>query len=438
VKIESWAKLIKNLSTCTQTSYCAFKAVRYLHGRPFKCYEILSYGRLRRFVGLFQPGVKALCDRQKQLDAWDERLVVVLWIPMTSVELTVRERGVFQVGNRTITIDDVICAAHFRGELEKSWQCVCEYAQSGTIGREIEEAALQARSEEFRISRDLISAEETEHWLDERGLSLDDFSDFLIRQELSALASVSADRQVEEYAFAPADLRELLRIDLLFTGDFDRLATALAWRIAAREAENDSLPASEIESERTRFSERSGLQGDRLENWLLGLGRDVVWLNEMLEFEALYRAQREALLSVGSRERMLHALRMPLMRFDLELIEVDSRDAAHEVFECVSADGEPMEEVASDAGYPYRRSHVFYEDLPEDLQPRLLSAKPGEILNPIERDGRFELCRLVGKTELDLTDDEVRHRVEEKIVERHFSELAARFVRWILPPTATP
>lgn len=126
------------------------------------------------------------------------------------------------------------------------------------------------------------------------------------------------------------------------------------------------------------------------------------------------------------------------MRFDLELIEVDSRDAAREVFECVSADGEPMEEVASGAGYPYRHSHVFYEDLPEEMQPKLLSARPGEILAPIEREGAFELCRLVDKTELDLADDEVRARVDAKIVERHFSELVARFVRWILPPTGAP
>jgi len=60
--------------------------------------------------------------------------------------------------------------------------------------------------------------------------------------------------------------------------------------------------------------------------------------------------------------------------------------------------------------------------------------KPGEILHPIELEGHFELCRLVAKMDLDLTNDEVRHRVEVRIVERHFSELAARFVRWILPP----
>ena len=157
--------------------------------------------------------------------------------------------------------------AHFRGDLEKSWQRVCEYVQSGASGRETDQAAMQARSEEFRISRDLISAEETERWLDERGLSLDDFSDFLIREEVSASGSLSLDRQVEEYTFAPADLRELLRIDLLFTGDFDRLAMALAWRMAAREGESDALSAKAIESERARFSERSGLGG---EGWISG------------------------------------------------------------------------------------------------------------------------------------------------------------------------
>jgi hypothetical protein len=357
---------------------------------------------------------------------------------MTSGESAVRRLGAFHVGQRTITIDDVICAAHCRGELEKSWQRVCECAQIGASGRQIDEAALQARSEEFRISRDLISAEETERWLEERRLSLDDFGDFLIRQEISASTAVSSDRQVEDYAFASADLRELLRIDLLFTGDFDRLATALAWRMAAREAVSGSLDANAVASERARFSERTGLIGDKLDNWLLGLGRDVVWFNEMLELEGIFLKQRDELLSVGSRERMLHTLRMPLMRFNLELIEVDSRDAAHEVFECVSADGEPMEEVASGAGYPYRCSHVFYEDLPDHLQPMLLSARPGEILGPIERDGRFELCRLVEKTEFDLADDEVRQRVEAKILERHFSELVARFVRWILPPIGPP
>jgi hypothetical protein len=330
---------------------------------------------LAKLPGAFQAGVETCAASKKRVDTLNGRHDVSPWSTMNSAELAGRELKVFHVGEKTITIDDIICAAHFRGELEKSWQRVCGYAQAEASGLKSNEAALQARSEEFRIDRDLISAEETEQWLEERGLTLDDFSDFLIRQEVSASAPLGPDRQVEEYAFAPTDLRDLLRVDLLFTGEFDRLATALAWRMAAREAVSDPPSAIAIESQRARFTKRSGLHGDMLDNWLLGLGRDVVWFKEMLKLEALFRGEREGLLSAGSRARMLHILRMPLMRFDLELIEVDSRDAAREVFECVSADGEPMEAVASGAGYPYRRSHVFYEDLPEDLQPRLLSAR---------------------------------------------------------------
>jgi hypothetical protein len=358
---------------------------------------------------------------------------------MTNADLALRGQVIFRAGQKTITVDEVICAAHLRGELETSWRRVLKYAQSETIGLEADQADLQVRSEQFRISRDLISTEETERWLDERGLTLDDFSEFLARQEVyDDLASVDGGQTRQDYAFAPVDLREQLRADLLFTGEFDRLATGLAWRIAAHEAVSDSVPASAIASERARFLERSGVSDDMLDRWLLALGRDAVWFNEMLELEALFRRQREALFTLASCERMLPSLRMPLARFELELIEVDSRDAAREVFECVSADGESMEEVASGAGYPYRRSTVFYEDLPADLQPRLLSAMPEEILDPIEREGGFELFRLIRKIELNLADEEVRSRVEAKIMERHFSELVARFVRWILPPTGAP
>jgi hypothetical protein len=94
------------------------------------------------------------------------------------------------------------------------------------------------------------------------------------------LASLRGDQTRQDYAFAPPNLREQLRTDLLFSGEFDRLATGLAWRIAAREAGSDSVPASAIESERARFFERSGVSDEMLDRWLLSLGRDAVWFKE--------------------------------------------------------------------------------------------------------------------------------------------------------------
>jgi hypothetical protein len=117
-------------------------------------------------------------------------------------------------------------------------------------------------------------------------------------------------------------------------------------------------------------------------------------------------------------------------------MELDSSDVAREALQCVREDGESMEEIVRSARYPFRRINVLYEDLPKDLQQKLLCAMSGEVLGPFPRAGGFQLCRVVQKTERDAADDEVRRRVECKIIEGHFSELASRFVHRILPPTS--
>ena len=85
---------------------------------------------------------------------------------MTNADIALRGQAVFQAGQETITVDDVICAAHLRGELETRWQRVLKYAQSDTSGLDPDQADLQVRAEQFRISRDLISAEEpSDGWM---------------------------------------------------------------------------------------------------------------------------------------------------------------------------------------------------------------------------------------------------------------------------------
>ncbi len=357
---------------------------------------------------------------------------------MEDTDLAAWDRGVFASGETIVTIGEVICAAHFRGELEPSWNRVLELVGSEEGAAGPDEADLQARSEQFRIYHDLISAEETERWLDERGLALEDFNNFLVRQWIDQAASGElVGREVIDYTSAPLDLREALRVDLLFSGEFDRLATRLGWRSAAREGAQDRVLDEAIAIERARFYQRSGINDASLAAWLAGLARDSLWFNRMLEFEAAFRRDCESILTPKARERMLQSLRLPLTQFALEFLELDSLDAAREAIQCISEDGESMEDVATAACLPFQRVDVRYEDLPEDLQRHLLGAMAGEILQPISNGDGFKLCRLVRKIESDLDDDEVRSRVDQRIVERHFSEVAAHFIRWILPPTST-
>jgi hypothetical protein len=102
-------------------------------------------------------GVKTRAVGEKRITPWGTLPDIPPWTPMTNADLGGRGQMVLQAGQKTITVDDVICAAYLRGELETSWHRVLKYGQSETSGLEPGQTDLQVRSEQFRISRGLIA-----------------------------------------------------------------------------------------------------------------------------------------------------------------------------------------------------------------------------------------------------------------------------------------
>ena len=345
-------------------------------------------------------------------------------------------RAVFVTGDRTLTVRDVILAALFRGEVEP----VCTRLRA--IERLIEEAdeddgpddgAVQEFSEKVRYDLDLITEEETERWLVERGLTLEDFNGYcLLRCWENVLGGQVASESSD--GVAPAvELTDSLRGALFLSGDFDRMVTRLSWRIAARRAVGAEITREVIAAERRIFFERGKLDDSTLSDWFAQVRTDQRWLDEMLELEAAYRIRCAATVTPAELARALHAMRIPLTRIVVETLDLESRDAAREALLCVREDGETMAEVAQAGGYPHRQEEILLGDLPAELQQAFLSAAPGDVLEPIEAGEGFQLCRLVRKIEPDSADAGVRDRVERKILERYFSELASKCVRWMMP-----
>jgi len=220
-------------------------------------------------------------------------------------------------------------------------------------------------------------------------------------------------------------LRELFLSELILSGELDRMTTALMWRLAARCAEMDPRPDAIVVAER-KFFDRTEIEPSQLADWLERLGRDSEWFNMMLAIDAAYRTRRDTLLAPQARQRELGALRLPLTRFETEIIEFESRDAAKEALLCVREDGMSMEDVAREGRYPYRRVDFLLEDIPMDTQQRFLCVSPGQVLKPIERDDGFELCRIVKKIEPCLDDPRVKSRIDQRLLDRHFSELVSK------------
>jgi len=344
-------------------------------------------------------------------------------------------------GAQEYTARDAIDAAIFRGELDVKWKeflhQVAAERRADELDVEPDESAISGAAEAFRYEYDLITAEETEAWLANRSLTFDDFSDYFTRQYFATAIREKVAPDEVEYQCASVDLRRSFLTELILSGDLDRITTDLMARLAARCAGQEPAPEA-IAAEERKFLHRNSINPAQRANWLKKLGRDSKWLDEMLAIEAAYRTHCDRLLVPEARQHELMALRLPLTRFEIEAIELESHDAAKEALFCVQQDGMSMEEVATEGRYPYRRSEFLLQDLPVDSHQRFLSVSAGNVLEPIARGDGFELCRIISKTEPHADDQTVRSRIDQRLLDRHFSELMSKYTQRQLGGVSTP
>ena len=328
---------------------------------------------------------------------------------------------------------DVIDAALFRGELASVWKQFLVRAKATgwaeQLELELDDETIDAAAEAFRYNHDLITAEETEQWLDARSLSLADFTDYLIRQHWPSAISEKIEPDDIDLISASPEERELFTVELLFSGELERLNTRMMWRLAALAATGESnLDPEKIRAERGAFFDRTRIAETQLTDWLARLGRDENWLDQMVTMEAAHRSLCEKTLTSEARQKQLASLRMPLTQFEAEVLELESGEAAKEAMLCIRQDGMSMEEVAAEARYPYRRLTFLHEIVPEELKQKFWSAAVGDVLDPLPRGEGFELYRITKKIEPDPTDPEVQQRIDEHLLERQFAALTSKHV----------
>jgi hypothetical protein len=333
-------------------------------------------------------------------------------------------------GTQEYTARDAIDATIFRGELEERWQTFLRHLaaeeRADELELELNESAISAAAEEFRYRHDLITAEETEAWLANRGLTFDDFSDYFARQYCMGALDEDFSREQIEYTSADPELRELFVAEVILSGALGDMTIKLMRRLAARCAGKEPTPDA-IAAAKRKFLHRISIEPAQLAHWLEELGRDSQWLNEMLTSEAAYGAHCDTLLVPEARQRELMALRLHLTRFEIEVIELESHDAAKEALNCVREDGMSMEEVATEERYPYRRADLLLEDLPVDAQQKYLSVSPGDLLEPMPHGDGFELCRIIKKVEPRLEDPTIQSRVDQRLLDQYFSLLTTKY-----------
>jgi hypothetical protein len=345
-------------------------------------------------------------------------------------------RVIFSRGEREFTAKEVVDSAALRGEIDPLWDEFVRIAECDRLaseqGLEADESAVDAAAIAFRYQYDLITAEETERWLESRGVSLSEFGEYFARRYWGRSYSDPTEVPTSSYHTAGAEEKDLFLVDLILSGSLDQMAERLSYRIAAHADETGEAGAKE---ERARL-----LAARRITDpsaWLAQLGRDEEWLSEMLAAEAAYRRRVTQILTEPALQKELGPLQLNLTRFELETVEVDSKDAAAEVAACVRNDRMEMSEVAEEGRYPFHSSEVLLEDVPSEQQQKFLSVKAGTLFDPISRGDGFEVWRVKTRTEPSLQDATIRARLEKRIIDRCFNELLSKYIDWkfFLPPS---
>jgi hypothetical protein len=372
---------------------------------------------------------------EKRSDSWDATRLTEMPI---SQPIARENRVIFSQGEREFTAKEVVDAAILRDEIEPRWKEFVRIDECDRLaneeGLEPDESAVDTAAIAFRYKYDLITAEETERWLEDRGVGLAEFGEYFARQYWGRSYSGAVRVPTSRYETASGEVRDVFLVDLILSGSLDAMAERLSYRIAAQ-ADEGGATGKDGAEERARFLSERKIQN--LPEWLAQLGRDEDWLNEMCAAEASYKRRVSKILTEQALQKELNPLRLNLTRFEVEAVEVDARDAAAEVVACVRNDGMEMSEVAEEGRYPFRQSEVLLEDIPAEQQQKFLSVKAGALLDPIPRGDGFEVWRVKARTEPSLQQASVRARLEKRIIDRCFNELLSKYIGWklFLPPS---
>src|SRR5213082_3317689 len=159
-----------------------------------------------------------------------------------SQSITRENRVIFSSGDRGFTAKEVVDCAVVRGEIDPLWRVFLRLTECDRRANEreleVDDSALDSAAIAFRYEHDLITAEETERWLENRGVSLGEFGEYFARKYWGHSYSGATQVPTSTYQTAAPEEKDLFLVDLILSGSLDQMAERLSYRIAAQADEN--------------------------------------------------------------------------------------------------------------------------------------------------------------------------------------------------------
>lgn len=253
--------------------------------------------------------------------------------------------------------------------------------------------AVAAMAKDFRYSRRLITAEETEAWLRRRAVTVRQWMDYVRRSVL---------RNEHEAALA-----ELTR-----THPFGKDSEDLVWPTGRCSGRLDALARS--------FAERVAVH-----KRLTGTAPTT-----LADLDDVMDELRQSIVTERALEDVIGHRRLDWLRVAMEQVHFHHEGAAREAVLSVRDDGLSLTDVSALANARRTTRTALLEELGGPMRAAVLGAGEGELLGPVARDDGFVLARVESKTVPTLHDPEIRQRAVDVVVSAAIRREAQERVRW--------
>jgi hypothetical protein len=339
-------------------------------------------------------------------------------------------RRVFTVGDRSYQWVDVVLHAMQNGAWSTFERTLVESVAAESYATEEDtwpdEAVVDRAGDEFRYERDLLAASDMTAWLEDTGLSLDDWFGYVQRHVVRRALQERLEAIVENHQPSLADLMRAAPADGLCSSALVRMAESLAGCIAVATGSPPAPDSTALPLPPAADPSR-GRGLDWFPSWPADdLRARAGHIGEMRRrFDGLVRqALTPAALEARLREHHLEWLRL-----EVASMRTATEAAAREVQLLVREDGMSLAKAAAAGGTDVTASTCLLVDLAPDRRDVVLSARVGDVLGPFPAGGGWDLLAVVSKRPAALDDPDVRRRAEAAVVDA-LAAAASTAVRW--------
>jgi hypothetical protein len=344
----------------------------------------------------------------------------------------------FTVGQRTYVWEDVVLA----GVLWGDWTALDERVRNGLacLARldelddddedALDEDEVESAAAEFRYARDLVAAADLEAWLDRRGLSVDQWLDFVRRSLLLERWADDLEDIREEYELDEDEVAEALVCEALCGGVAGELIQRLAARAAihARAAAQSGAGPTDTAPEDIPPMPDDEILDRALPGLPAATRRERLAL--LASLEATWRAFAASVAPPAEVRGVIAARRLEWVRVAIQAVVAPDEDVAREVALCVRMDRRPLDEVADDAALRAEAMEWWLESVEEPLRDTLVGAQPGDVIGPVPWKEQHLVLRVIAKQLPAEDDPAVRARATQALLARAVDREVMDRVTW--------